>query len=84
MFEASEWVQDEQPEMTKDIFVELLWKEVQLFGKLSNQRRFAFLAIMENEITSANLHMQGKPNLNRIFLLPSRSKTNCKRLNTIR
>ena len=45
--------------MTEDIFVELLWKEVQqvqLFGKLSNQRRFAFLGILENEITSANLH----------------------------
>ena len=56
--------------MTKDIFVELLWKEVQqvqLFGKLSNQRRFAFLGILENGITSANLHnkligLQGKPN----------------------
>ena len=56
--------------MTEDIFVELLWKEVQqvqLFGKLSNQRRFAFLGILENEITSANLHnkligLQGKPN----------------------
>ena len=58
--------------MTEDIFVELLWKEVQqvqLFGKLSNQRRFAFLGILENGITSANLHnkligLQGKPNCN--------------------